>query len=311
MSITDNTVRVHHDLKVKRLAGRIGAEVSGVKLSADLDRGTLDDIRALLLRHKVIFFRDQDHLDDATQEAFAERLGAPVAHPTVPPFKGTNYVLELNSDHGGGRANSWHTDVTFVDAYPQASILRSVVSPTVGGDTVWANTAAAYNDLPPALRDFADRLWAVHSNLYDYAAARTDANAEAIKRHQEVFAATVYETEHPLVRIHPETGEKTLILGHFLKNIVGLSKENSQNIFNTLQSYVIRLENTVRWNWRANDVAIWDNRATQHYAINDYDERRVMHRVTVAGDVPLSVDGKHSRTISKAPLVAPKVQAAE
>lgn len=310
MSITDNTVRVHHDLKVRRVAGRIGAEISGVKLSADLDRGTLDDIKALLLRHKVIFFRDQGHLDDEAQEAFATRLGAPVAHPTVPPLRGTNYVLELNSERGG-RANSWHTDVTFVDAYPQASVLRAVVSPSVGGDTVWANAAAGYNDLPPALRDLADRLWAVHTNLYDYAANRPETNEEDVKRHREVFAATVYETEHPLVRIHPETGEKTLILGHFLKNIVGLSKENSQNIFSTLQSYVTRLENTVRWTWRAGDVAIWDNRATQHYAINDYDEHRVMHRVTIAGDVPLSVDGKYSRTISKAPLSAPKVQAAE
>lgn len=310
MSNSDNTVRVHQDLTVKRIAGRIGAEISGVKLSASLDRGTLDDIRALLLRHKVIFFPDQGHLDDASQEAFAESLGAPVAHPTVPPLNGTNYVLELNSERGD-RANSWHTDVTFVDAYPQASILRALVSPSFGGDTVWANTAAAYNDLPPALRDFADGLWAVHTNLYDYAANRTEASAEDIKRHREVFAATVYETEHPLVRIHPETGEKTLILGQFLKNIIGLSKENSQNIYSTLQSYVTRLENTVRWRWQAGDVAIWDNRATQHYAINDYDERRVMHRVTVAGDVPLSVDGKYSRTVSKAPLNAPKAQAAE
>jgi len=282
------------------VAGRIGAQVDGVKLGADLDQSTVDALQRALGRHKVLFFRDQGHLDDQSQEAFAKRLGAPVAHPTVPVRDGSSYLLELDSAKGG-RAASWHTDVTFVDAYPKASILRAVVIPDAGGDTVWANTAAAYNDLSPELKALAESLRAIHSNLYDYAAVKKDVTDEQIKRYREVFAATVYETEHPVVRVHPETGEKVLVLGHFLKTFVGLNATDSQRLFAILQEHVIRLENTVRWRWAVGDVAIWDNRATQHYAINDYgDAHRVVRRVTLAGDVPVGVDGRKSVTLKPA-----------
>jgi taurine dioxygenase len=281
-------------LKLTPVAGRIGAEVHDVRLDDNLDRATVAALQAALGRHKVLFFRGQDHLDDATQEAFARLLGAPVAHPTVPVREGSSYLLELDSQHGG-RANSWHTDVTFVDAYPKASILRAVKIPEAGGDTVWANTATAYDDLSPELKTLAESLRAVHTNLYDYAAAKTKASSEEIKRYLAVFASTVYETEHPVVRVHPETGEKTLVLGHFLKNFVGLSSRASQQLFSILQDHVTRLENTVRWRWKAGDVAIWDNRATQHYAVDDYgDAHRVVRRVTLAGDVPVGVDGRRS-----------------
>lgn len=283
-------------LDIAPVAGRIGAEIRGVRLGGDLDAGVLAAVRQALLRHKVIFFRDQGHLTDQEQERFAQRLGTPVAHPTVPVVPGTSTLLELDSKHGA-RANSWHTDVTFVDAYPQASILRAVVIPAAGGDTVWANTASAYNDLPSGLREFADRLWAVHTNLYDYAAARPDLGEEARRAFQAVFASTVYETEHPVVHVHPETGERNLLLGHFVKNFKGYSQANSQALFQLLQGYVIRLENTVRWRWTVGDVAIWDNRQTQHYAIDDYgSEERVVRRATLAGTVPVSLDGRRSVT---------------
>jgi alpha-ketoglutarate-dependent taurine dioxygenase len=285
-------------LDIRRVGGRIGAEVAGVNLSADLPDDTLQAIEKALLRHKVLFFRDQHHLDDQGQEAFAQRLGEPQAHPTVPVREGTKYLLELNSEHGG-RANSWHTDVTFVPAYPKASILRAVVSPEYGGDTVWANTAEAYNRLPEPLKTLADGLWAVHTNAYDYAASRPDVSSEALEKYRAVFAATVYETEHPLVRVHPETGERVLILGHFVKALKGLSTADSRRLFDSLQEQVIKLENTVRWRWREGDVAIWDNRATQHYAVDDYgDQRRVMRRVTLTGDTPVSIDGRSSRLIT-------------
>jgi len=129
---------------VHPIAGRIGAEIAGVRLSRRLPAKVLNAIRDALLRYKVIFFRDQEHLDDAEHEAFARSFGELVAHPTIPPLTGTNVNLELDASHGGGRANHWHTDVTFVDAYPQASILRAVVVPSHGGDTVWANTVTAY-----------------------------------------------------------------------------------------------------------------------------------------------------------------------
>lgn len=286
------------ELDLAPVAGRIGAEVRGVQLSEHLDASVIDAIQAALLRYKVLFFRDQA-LDDVRQEAFAKLLGEPIAHPTVPVRDGTRYLMELDSAHGA-RANTWHTDVTFIDAYPKASILRSVVAPPAGGDTVWANTATAYQELPAELRELADKLWAVHSNDFDYAARKPDAEPGSQERYRKVFASTVYETEHPLVRVHPESGERTLLLGHFVKRLKGLSLSDSQRLFEVFQSYVIRLENTVRWRWRAGDVAIWDNRATQHYAVNDYgDQPRVVRRVTLAGDVPVAIDGQRSRTLKK------------
>jgi len=293
----DGHLSTQTKLDIAPVGGRIGAEIRGLPLSGELSGDTTAAILDALYRHKVLFFRDQHQLDDARQEAFAQRLGKPVAHPTVPVREGSGYLLELDSLHGG-RAASWHTDVTFVPAYPAASILRAVTSPESGGDTTWANTTAAYEGLPEPLKLLAGNLWALHTNAYDYAATRSDVSAEAVKRHREVFASTVYETEHPVVRIHPVTGERTLVLGHFIKNFVGLSSADSQRLFQVLQDQVIKLENTVRWRWRAGDVAIWDNRATQHYAVNDYgDQRRVMRRVTIAGDVPVSIDGRTSRVV--------------
>jgi alpha-ketoglutarate-dependent taurine dioxygenase len=284
------------------VAGRIGAEIKGLRLDANLDSTTKDLIQTALGRHKVLFFRGQHHLDDASQEAFARTLGEPVAHPTVPVRDGSSFLFELDSENGG-RANAWHTDVTFIAAYPKASILRAVVIPPSGGDTVWANTATAYRDMPPELQSLANSLRAIHTNLYDYGATRKDATPAQVRRYREVFASTVYETEHPVVRIHPETGERTLILGQFLKNFVGLSTADSSRLFGILQDHVTRLENTVRWRWAQGDVAIWDNRATQHYAINDYgDQHRVMRRVTLAGDVPVGLDGRQSVTHKPEPV---------
>ncbi|MEI9992083.1 MAG: TauD/TfdA family dioxygenase [Rhizomicrobium sp.] len=280
------------------VAGRIGAEILGVKLGGDLAAETVAAIRQALLTHKVLFFREQQHLDDAGQEAFGKLLGNLVPHPTVPKIEGTESALNILSD-GTYAANQWHTDVTFVDAYPLASILRAVILPSRGGDTVWANTAAAYDHLPAPLRDLADKLWAVHSNAYDYAAARPDASADRLKHHANVFASTVYETEHPLVRIHPETGERTLLLGNFAQKIVGLNREDSARLIAIFQDHITRLENTVRWHWAPGDVAIWDNRATQHYGIGDFTEKRELHRVTIDGDVPLGADGRHSLTRRK------------
>jgi taurine dioxygenase len=292
------------------VAGRIGAEIRGVRLSGDLDQTTARAIRRAWLQHKVIFFRGQTHLDDRSQEQLVGLFGgAAVAHPTVPVINNTEYVHELDSRHGG-RANSWHTDVTFVDAYPRASILRALVVPAHGGDTVWANTATAYQDLSPELRDLAERLWALHTNEYDYLSNKHNISEEDLKRFQEVFTSTVYETEHPVVHVHPETGERNLLLGHFVKNLIGLPSADSAHLFQVLQGHVTRLENTVRWKWQVGDVAIWDNRATQHYAINDYgDQHRLVRRVTVDGVAPVSVDGRRSRNRSTTPKPATQERA--
>lgn len=283
------------DLKVRQVGGRVGAEISGVKLSGDLDEDTVASIRSSLLAHKVVFFRGQDHLDDDTQAEFAKLLGRPIGHPTVRPKLENDNIGKIASE-GGKRANRWHTDVTFVANYPSFSILRAVVLPPYGGDTIWANTVAAYADLPDTLKELADRLWAVHTNEYDYMARTGDPDRDAsyeTSRRTE-FASTVFHTEHPLVRVHPETQERALLLGGFAKWIVGVSGNDSALLKQLFQSYITKIENTVRWHWELGDVAIWDNRATQHYASADYVFEREMHRITVEGPVPLSVDGRHS-----------------
>lgn len=287
------------DTSVFPITPRIGAEIRDIRLSADLPEPTLAVLNDLLLRHKVLFFRGQTHLDDAGQEAFALRLGDLAPHPTQAVVKGSASILELDSSKGGGRADRWHTDVTFVPAYPKASILRGVVIPPVGGDTIWANTATAYADLPEPLAALADSLRAVHSNAYDYAAQRPKASAEDQRHYEQVFRREVHQTEHPVVRVHPETGERVLVLGSFVQRIAGLPADASARIIEILQAYVTAPENTVRWRWQAGDVVIWDNRATQHLAVNDYgDAHRVVRRVTLNGDVPVGIDGRASHAIT-------------
>lgn len=171
--------------------------------------------------------------------------------------------------------------------------------PPYGGDTLWANTAAAYAHLPEPLRVLADGLRAVHTNEYDYAALKPDALPEALAQYREVFTSTKFRTEHPVVRVHPETGERTLLLGNFVQWIDGLTGQDSRALVDLFQSHIERPENTVRWQWRAGDVAIWDNRATQHYGVDDSDDHeRTLRRVTVDGDVPVGPDGVPSRLIS-------------
>jgi len=287
-------------LDIVPVAGRIGAEVRGVQLSGDLDDAVIASIREALNRHKVIFFRDQQ-LDDAGHEAFAARLGAPVAHPTVPVAEGSRYLLDLESREGFA-ASTWHTDVTFAVAYPEASILRAIEVPDAGGDTLWANTATAYEDLPAPLKALVNDLRAIHSNSYDYANVFANTSNERAEQYRKVFASTVYETEHPVVRVHPETGERHLLVGQFVQRFVGLNLADSQRIFAILQDHITKPENTVRWNWRAGDVAIWDNRATQHRAIADFGQQhRHLRRATIAGSVPVGIDGRPSRAIKPEP----------
>lgn len=280
------------------VAGRIGAEIVGVDLSTSLSADTIQAIRQTLVQYKVIFFRDQHALNSDRQIAFARRFGElTTAHPTLPPLEKHPEILDLNYGKNLARANYWHTDVTFVDRPPLGSIFRVVEIPDFGGDTLWTNTVTAYQDLPAPLKTLADNLWAVHSNAYDYATGAVNLTEE-FKAYRQVFESTVFETLHPVVRVHPESGERGLFIGGFVRRIQGLSETESQDILRLLQSYVTRPENTIRWRWRLGDVAFWDNRATQHYAINDFGDRpRRVQRVTIAGDLPVSLDGQTSKVI--------------
>ncbi|MCY9005669.1 TauD/TfdA dioxygenase family protein [Peribacillus frigoritolerans] len=288
-------------LKVVPVAGRIGAEIQGVQLSGDLDLTIFNEIKQALNDHKVIFFKGQNHLDDASQEAFAKLLGEPYAHPTVPVKDNTNYIFELDSERGA-KANHWHTDVTFVPEVPKYSVLRGVTIPDVGGDTVWANTNEAYEDLPDGLKKLADELWAIHTNEYDYAQFKPAENIddEVKKKYRDIFESTIYKTRHPVVHVHAETGKRHLLLGGFAGRVEGYTTSESERLLSIFDSYVTRLENTVRWQWSEGDVAIWDNLATQHYAIADYgNQHRVVRRVTVGKDVPVNKENESSRLIVK------------
>ena len=284
-------------LDVVKLGANIGARIDGVRLADDLGPRTVAAINDALLEHKVIFFREQHDLDDDGQLAFAAKLGTPTtAHPTLSEGE---TVLPIDSRYD--KANSWHTDVTFVDRVPKASLLRAVSLPSYGGTTTWASTEAAYDQLPEPLRVLAENLWAVHTNQYDYVreyADRQERLTDTVREYREEFVREYYETEHPVVRVHPETGNRVLLLGHFIKQFVGLGPAESATLFNLLQARVTKLENTIRWSWLPGDVAIWDNRATQHYAVADYDDQyRRLSRVTLAGDIPIDIHGQRSRAV--------------
>jgi alpha-ketoglutarate-dependent sulfate ester dioxygenase len=288
-------------LDIRPVTPTIGAEIHGVQLSGDLPADTMTAIRDALLHHRVVFFRGQGHLDETGHQAFARLLGPLIAHPTLPLVAGTEAVLELDSENG--RARKWHTDVTYTEAFPQFSVLRGVVIPPVGGDTVWANAVAAYKTLPPLLRGLADQLWALHSNGYDY--AHPNATAREVHYRETVFKSTICEVEHPVVQVHPLTGERAIILGHFARKLLGISAADSDHLFAMLQDHVTQLENTVRWRWSVGDVVIWDNRATQHKAIDDYgDQRRIVQRVTIDGPVSIGIDGRRGKRCSSATQVA-------
>lgn len=199
------------ELRVVKLGENIGARVDGVRLG-ELDVDTAAAINRALVTHKVVFFRGQHHLDDDSHYAFAESLGVPTTpHPTL-KFDGSK-VMRLEAVGGGG-ANQWHTDVTFVDRPPKASILRAVELPGYGGTTTWASTVAAYHQLPQALKELAENLWAVHNNAFDYAQidpaklAAAAANPGALLKYAAEFHSTHFETQHPVVRVHPESGGK-------------------------------------------------------------------------------------------------------
>ena len=292
------TVITETKLEFTKLGSRIGAEIRGLDLSADLSEAIIAQIREALNEHKALVFREANVLDDDAQVRFASHFGPLTnAHPTVASVDGKPAVLPVDSENGS--ANNWHTDVTFVVNPPQASTLRSITLPAYGGETLIASSAGAYQDLPDELRNFADTLWAIHTNDYDYSVPKNLEHANAEERRKE-FTRIHFETAHPVVRVHPLTGERGLFIGGFAQRlrIVGLSNTESKDILRLLQAYITRPENVVRVNWEPNQLVLFDNRITQHYAPDNYDgQPRQLNRVTVAGDIPVGVDGRRSAAI--------------
>jgi taurine dioxygenase len=284
-------------LDVLPVAGRIGAEIRGVSLGGTIEDSTLAAIRAALIRHKVIFFRDQ-HLDDKQHAAMVARFGRAGFDGEGAAAEEAR-LIELNSNDGYA-ADIWHTDQTYVESPPDVTTLRAITIPKTGGDTMWANTAAAYEELPQQLKTLAESLRGIHTNAFDYTQfSGKDKNKEDWLKVQRPVRM---EAEHPIVRVHPETGERALVLGAYLQRFSGLNSSDSRHIIAILQDHITRPENTVRWQWRAGDVTLWDNRATQHRAIVDFGTQlRVVKRATLPGSTPVGVDGRPGRAIPQAP----------
>ena len=298
-----NTMTLTHDgpprtaLAIHQLGGRIGARIDGVRLGGDLPDETVAEIRSALLRHKVVFFRGQHHLDDDGHIAFAEQLGPlTTAHPTV--NTGSARVLQVTANKGMA-ANAWHTDVTFVDRVPAISVLRGVDDPAVRRQHRLGQHRDGVRRPARAAQGARRRpLGGAHQQLRLRPAATRRTSSPTPTTRATSSSRSCSRPAHPVVRVHPETGERSLVLGHFVKNFEGLNASESTALFHLLQNRITKLENTIRWTWQQGDVAMWDNRATQHYAVADFDaEPREVRRITVAGDVPVSIDGRHSEVI--------------
>ncbi|GIJ54882.1 TauD/TfdA dioxygenase family protein [Virgisporangium aurantiacum] len=276
------------DLPLRPLGPGFAAEVVGLNLDRASD-AELAEVRAALVDRKVLFFRDQT-LDDDGQVRLGRRLGELTAsHPVVGGVDESHPEVYALDSADNGFADVWHTDVTFMPRPPLGSILRAVVLPPVGGDTSWADSQLAYESLSPPVRDLADRLVAVHDGNREfgyYLAQRRGGqgnvwDGEVVTRLDPV--------EHPVVRVHPETGRKGIFVNPgFTSHIVGVSDAESRAILDLLYAHLTKPEHVVRHRWQTGDVAMWDNRSTAHYANRDYGtQRRVMHRITLRGDRPV------------------------
>ncbi len=269
--------------EIAPLQPSLGAEIGNIDLRNPLDAPTRDALRAALLHYRVLFFRDQD-LTREQHIALGAGFGELETHPvfSLPDYP---QILPLISQEFVGKYrasadSNWHADTTFRADPSAASILRAVISPSIGGDTVFANAVAAYESLDDDVKARIDGLTAIHDPQTFLQFLDTEEKKTALR-------TQFPEVEHPVVRVHPETGEKVLYVNSvFTRRIKGLEKAESDALLTLLFNQVKRPEFQVRWSWRPNSIAFWDNRATQHYAVPDYNEPRHMERVTIVGDRP-------------------------
>jgi taurine dioxygenase len=271
-------------IEARRISGALGAEIAGVDLSGPLPKAELSELRRLWLEHLVIFFRNRD-LNERQYMAFAEQFGEPVEYPMLRGLEGYPKITEVKKfEHErvpfGG---IWHTDTAYLERPPMASMLLAREVPPAGGDTLFANMYLAFESLSPALKKLLEGLKAINSSTKaDASKTREDALKSAAKDSRN-FAA-----EHPVVRTHPETGRKALYVnsGHTVR-FAGWTEEESAPLLQFLFNHQVKPEFTCRFSWQPGSIALWDNRCVQHNPVNDYHGyRRVMHRITLAGDVP-------------------------
>ncbi|WP_416695723.1 TauD/TfdA dioxygenase family protein [Candidatus Pseudothioglobus sp. Uisw_050_01] len=270
-------------LKVTPLTPSIGAIISKVSLNKDLNSGTIEQIYSALIKHQVVFFRDQN-ISPETHLKLAESLGEiDPGHPVYPHVEGYQSIVLLKNDaNNRPDTNDWHKDLTFKESPPFASILHGVKVPKVGGDTLWASMSAAYDQLPNGWKDHLEELEAIH----DMGTFRNDFYKEGGIDSVNNALKNVGSAVHKVIGTHPISGLKYLNVNQsFTRNIVNESQGPSDHILQFLFQHISKPEFQVRFHWEDNSVAIWDNRITQHYAVFDYlPEFRHMQRVTVVND---------------------------
>ncbi|AUT02123.1 taurine dioxygenase [Nostoc sp. CENA543] len=297
-------------IEVKPTSGFTGAEISGVNLAKDVQDEVVAEIRKALLKWKVVFFRNQN-IDHAAQIAFTARFGeVTYAHPHEDePIDGFSQILPIdrsrferrNGIQRSSYESRWHTDVTAVVNPPAGSILRAVNVPSFGGDTQWTNLVAAYEGLSEPLRKLADGLKAEHRFN---ARLRIPSNSKYAQR----IAANPQVSIHPVVRVHPETGEKALFVNPgFTSHILDVSPQESELLLELFFKQITKPAYTTRFRWNNGDIAFWDNRATSHLAPQDLDHievERVLYRTTITGDIPVGPDGFKSQIVEGEPLTS-------
>jgi len=252
-------------LDIQPISGTLGAEVRGVSL-ADLDEASHAVVHQALLDHLVLFFPDQ-HLTPDQHVGFAERFGPPEIHPFIPKLDEDHPEIVVLEAKEGYVADVWHTDVTFRESPPLCSVLNALVMPDRGGDTMWSNQYAAYEALSDPIKEMIGGLTAINSAA--------------------VFGQPDVTAEQPVVRVHPETAKPSLFVNRqFTRRIVQLSREESDALLTMLFAHGSDTRFSCRYSWSPGDIGIWDNRCTQHYAVNDFVGDRVISRVTILGDDP-------------------------
>jgi taurine dioxygenase len=274
-------------MHIQRVAGALGAELSGIDLATDLTPALAAEIRQALLDHQVIFLKRQP-LTAAQFLQFAKAMGEPIEYPFVKGLDGFPHIIEVKkleherSNFGG----IWHSDTTYLETPPMGSMLLSREVPPFGGDTMFASQYAAYEALSPTMKKVIDPLVGISSSAKaDVSKTRED----RIKTDGKHEAPQEYRAEHPVVRTHPETGRKALFVNvAHTAGIVGMTDEESAPLLRFLFEHQVKPEFTCRFVWEAQAIAFWDNRCVQHNPVNDYHGyRRVMHRITLQGDKPV------------------------
>ena len=280
----------YRSIEVKPLAGALGAEVFGVTLAGLQDAQAWEEIQRVFVEYSVLVFRDQA-LEPEDLMAVGKRFGEPCHYPFVTGMDGFPYIFEVvkEPEEKKNFGGAWHSDTTYLEQPPLATLLYALETPTHGGDTLFANTRAAYESLSDGMRRLVDGLTGVYSAALKYGGGRTamHKNIGGMKVH-DTDSAEQYEAEHPIARTHPETGRKALYLsrGHTIR-FKDMSEEESRPLIDWLQDCQTRPEFTCRVRWAPGTLVVWDNRCTQHNAVNDYHgQRRRMRRLTVGAQTP-------------------------